>query len=586
MFEASVAEALRRCGEAERELGHILALSRLDRYQASLGIEEAAEYVAAQARQLGLVDVRVDRFMADGKSRWWSFQRPASWSPVVARAVVSCNGAEVARLDHAHAPFTCATYSAATQPGGEVLSLRRYGAESVDGAVALVSADDYRRPELLDELESAHARGFVTAGPARCIPGEGEFVGRIELPSDTALFAFSVTSDVFARIDDAVQKGDATLSVEVAVDRSALMPVVSALLPGQHAGGEVMLTSHLCHPRPGANDNASGVAALLGVARVIGRNHARGIRFVFGPEYLGVVAALYEGCCETPIAVVNVDMAGEDQVRCGSPFILERNIDTQPSRLRPLAETVVREVFLATRDTPGTWAAHPFAGFSDHALFADRSFGVPAVQMCHAPDRFNHSAGDTPDKVSPRELSRSIVAASELASLCAERPGEVAATDAAASDWLMRETTSIRAAEASWRGGPHEAWARARAEYALKVARLHVRPDECVAAVVAPSADHPRRAWPGPFNARAMLAAASRSTRQRVTALVMADKINLAVLMNLAHRLDGSRSTVEAVRDVSFALGTPLDAGAVQPLLDALQESGWCVTSSTSQTEP
>ena len=41
-------------------------------------------------------------------------------------------------------------------------------------------------------------------------------------------------------------------------------------LPGT-LPGEVLVTGHLCHPQPGANDNASGAAAVLETARVPSR---------------------------------------------------------------------------------------------------------------------------------------------------------------------------------------------------------------------------------------------------------------------------------------------------------------------------
>ena len=56
--------------------------------------------------------------------------------------------------------------------------------------------------------------------------------------------------------------------------------VVEAFIPGTPGANEILLVSHLCHPRPGANDNASGAAALLEtaatLARLIGQGDAPG----------------------------------------------------------------------------------------------------------------------------------------------------------------------------------------------------------------------------------------------------------------------------------------------------------------------
>ena len=64
----------------------------------------------------------------------------------------------------------------------------------------------------------------------------------------------------------------ARLSLEVAIDSrrfATRIPLVSAVVPGSGAG-EVLVLAHLCHPQPSANDNASGAAAALEAARVVG----------------------------------------------------------------------------------------------------------------------------------------------------------------------------------------------------------------------------------------------------------------------------------------------------------------------------
>jgi hypothetical protein len=74
--------------------------------------------------------------------------------------------------------------------------------------------------------------------------------------------------------------------------------VVTATIPGtDKAGEEFVLSCHLGHPRPGANDNVSGCAAILEIARALSRAIATGalqrprraIRFVFPPENSGTI---------------------------------------------------------------------------------------------------------------------------------------------------------------------------------------------------------------------------------------------------------------------------------------------------------
>ena len=221
---------------------------------------------------------------------------------------------------------------------------------------------------------------------------------------------------------------------------------------------------------PGANDNASGVAAVLGCIRVLAAlSTARPadacratIRCLWGPEFLGTAATLHD-CFRTtggarPRAVINLDMVGENQTVCGGPFIVERPAGLAPSLLGPVAEAVVERVFAVTAEHPGRWAASPLLGFSDHALFADPRIGCPAVQFCHTPDRFNHSAADTIDKVCAVELRRTIAAASLLGDLLAHGGPDPETARQITLRWC---DTELRAVEAIARNGSgvDPAWA-------------------------------------------------------------------------------------------------------------------------------
>ena len=58
--------------EIERAMADLKAITRHDRYQASAGIQSAADEVAAMASAAGLSDVEIHQFPADGAQRWWS----------------------------------------------------------------------------------------------------------------------------------------------------------------------------------------------------------------------------------------------------------------------------------------------------------------------------------------------------------------------------------------------------------------------------------------------------------------------------------------------------------------------------------
>jgi hypothetical protein len=550
---------------------YLARLTEHDRYQASLGIERAAELIASAAEAIGLAGVTVERFPADGATRWWTFQAPRAWTPTAARLEIRAGECVVVAVDHAAQPFTIATYSAPARTVARVASLRG----DVAGAVVVVDPADYARPELVATLAARGALGFVTDGPCR----DG-LPGRIELDARTSLFGFSVTAAQRLAIGEAV---DAAAHVVVDVDRSARMPVVTGVLPGRGAG-EVWLTSHLCHPRPGANDNASGAAALLGVAATLrGRDLERSVRFVWGPEFLGVAALLHDrfertGAGGRPVAVINLDMVGEDPARCGVPLVVERAPEWCPSIVTPVAEHVVDAVFAQTAEHAGTWRPGPFYGFSDHALFAnfaDAASRSPAVQLWHPGDPFNHSAADSLDKVSAIEVQRAVAAGAVIAELVAAGDHEPLAPVVRA--WCEREARA--AADVAQRYEPeHRAWSRrlvdhVREQAAALLAIAGAGPAACTA---------PRRArgafagrWPGPFNYRGLLGELATADRDAVMSLFVADKRNYAVLTHLAMLADGCVSRDETIDAASLALRYPIDAAVGGRLWSALLASGW-----------
>lgn len=431
-------------------MADLAAVCAHDRYQASAGIATAADYVADRTRAAGLADVTVLSFPADGAQRWWTYRAPLSWTPVNARLAV--NG--VTLVKYPEQPYTLAAYSAPTPAGGRSLPLVRWSATRLgaDPGGALVVLD---QPAALAEIAGPLATAgavAVAADPLAGRPGRGaEQVGRLELAAGSPLAAFSVTAAQLARLIAAADSG-ATAAIEVEIDDGArAMPVVTGWLPGT-SDDEVLLSAHLCHPRPGANDNASGVAALLGAARVlagqvapggaVGRPGRPGVRFLWGPEFTGVAAYLHDhvlsGRAAPPMLAINVDMAGQDVRRCGGPLVIERGPDDVPSFLPALAGRCADLLPPASRSysgavpcDPWTWRATPFAGGSDHALPADLPTGCQAITLGHWPDRANHSSADTPDLVDPAELRRTAVIACAAAAAAAGRADPELAADIA-----------------------------------------------------------------------------------------------------------------------------------------------------------
>lgn len=180
---------------------------------------------------------------------------------------------------------------------------------------------------------------------------------------------------------------------------------------------EVHLTAHYCHPRGTINDNVSGAAALLHVARAFSKSikktkcelGGRRIRFVWIPEHYGSLAfvkkLLKEGI--EVLGALNLDMIGEKQLLTNSIL----NFIRSPALLASDFEAhAFRNFYMGVSKgwgLPVLGEARPSLRFdsrsyvvgSDHDSYV--VFGVPAVSLTNWPDRFYHTNFDTIDKFSP-----------------------------------------------------------------------------------------------------------------------------------------------------------------------------------------
>lgn len=594
-------------------------LTRFDRYQGSAGIGAAAELVAEQARRAGLVDVEILRLPADGRTRWWTFTAPASWTPRAASLSIAGGSRLVGYPEH---PYSLAANSAGTNGAVRTLPI----VEAVEpiwprGALVLVESISSLGPDLFARLRDSAAAGFaVVTHPDR--PGH---VGRVELTADSGLFAFSVDPQRYADLREAARTGRRA-DVVVDVDTSPqYMPVVTARTA---SGGprECLVTAHLCHPAPGANDNASGVTAALAVGRLLtSRPLRRAVRFVWGPEFVGLAAYLHtrgeQPGWERPLMAVNLDMVGEDQRQCGGPLIIEHCPDYLPHFVNALADAVVGALPQASRSYSGAvpcdvwaWRSTPYVGASDHGLLVDRSVGCPAIQLGHWPDRYNHSAADSLDKVDPQELRRSAAIAASVLYVACDDPDPDRAEGLAhlVSRWVaqrmvaclpspadpVRTGASDRARRLERahdvgvgalrslleigakpeRIGVYESW--------LADLRASLRGDPAVhyhesvlEYVGTDHGDRPlTRAWPGPFNLRALIGRCAPDDRRRLEAQIAADRARCyATAMALAQGIDGSAHAELVIERAALDSGLRIERAFAHRFLGAMLRAGWAV---------
>ena len=439
----------------------VAQISRFHRIQASTMFHEAAEYVKSELVRIGLDDAVIEQFPADGSKKYWTYTSPVGWT-VNSAELRLIEPEEKLIVSYEDIPQCLHTCSNATPPEGVTAELIDVGAgtkpadyegKDVKGKFVLATGRASRVHELA--VYKHGAAGVITDTITFEMPDVRESVdvpdahayqsiwpSADELPKVTFGFSLSKRQGNHLR---ALLKGDKPVKLRANVDAQLFpsnLDVVTATIPGEsRADEEVFLIAHLCHPKPSANDNASGSGLLLEVARTIKaliakrkiQRPARTIRFIWVPETFGSIAYLHghEDLPPKLVAGINLDMVGQDQELCKSTLNLDRTPDSLPSYLNDFVFNLMEES-VKTFDSSSAfgststfrYATGAFSGGSDHAEFTDSTIGVPCVMLLQWPDLYYHTSMDTIDKVSPDSLRRvgwiATVAALTLASAGAE----------------------------------------------------------------------------------------------------------------------------------------------------------------------
>ncbi|ABV33441.1 DUF4910 domain-containing protein [Pseudothermotoga lettingae] len=161
---------------------------------------------------------------------------------------------------------------------------------------------------------------------------------------------------------------------------------------------KIAVVAHLCHPSPGANDNASGAALALHLCNLLAQNRVNaGVDILLLPEFYGTLPYVAENKYDF---VINLDMIGEAQDKTGSALIFHETI---PLLNTYFDELLYQSLLSCEPNKIGLlrkkFFRSPFKSGSDHVVF--QSYGIPAPFIGQWPDRYYHTNEDTPDKCDP-----------------------------------------------------------------------------------------------------------------------------------------------------------------------------------------
>jgi hypothetical protein len=257
-------------------------------------------------------------------------------------------------------------------------------------------------------------------------------------------FGFKATPRAAARIRARLAEGSARVRVEVASSfspgpvRSLVAEIPGAVKPQER----VLLVAHV--QEPGANDNASGCATLVELARAIRQGirdgklapPGRTLTFIWGDEMRASRQWIADHPAEAKQVryMFSLDMTGENTRLTGGTFLIEKAPDptavwprpsdphtewgSSPVKAESLRGTLLNDLFLAVcQRLPWIVRTNPYEGGSDHSIFL--AAGVPSVLAWHFPDRFYHSSLDRPAMTSANQMKNVGVSVAATALLLA-----------------------------------------------------------------------------------------------------------------------------------------------------------------------
>jgi aminopeptidase YwaD len=462
-------------------------LSRQHRMRGSRGFRNAADQVVAELKRYGFDDAHIESLPADGKIFYGTQRSRPAWNAELAELwELDAEGGRVRRLaSWDAAPIVLAQDSVSGEATAALVDVgagtREEDYKDVKGKLVLTSS----MPSSITPLAIGRfgAAGIISYAQNQRTGwyGEDETLirwGHLDTfaPENERTFAFMVSLQTARALQARLARGE-TIRMHakvIAGQEPGAYDIATATIPGSDLREqEIVFSCHLDHPRPGANDNASGCAAILEAARtlskLIGEERLappkRTLRFVWPPEIEGTLALLNgrPQLAQRIRAAIHLDMVG------GGPetkaiFHVTRGPASQPSFVYDVAQSVGMLVndetarYAMTGSTrwpllagdgskdPLRAAFVPLTLGSDHQVYSDSSWGIPAIYLNDWPDRYIHTNKDVPANIDSTKLGRAafIAAATGYALATITKEDTAALNDMLDAFALERRATALR----------------------------------------------------------------------------------------------------------------------------------------------
>ena len=406
------------------------------------GLFMESVYVVDKLKEAGFADAKTELV---GKSSTWDGVSAEVWE-------VSPNTAKLA--DYRDLAAILGQGSKSADVTAELAwvgrgSAAEIAAADVKGKIAVTEASAGKVHDLAVKAGAVGIISFYSPRP---------LVDPLQIPNsgirggENATFCINLTPrDGYALRDRllAGEKITVKAKIETTTEETNIEVPTCVIKGTKENADEIILCAHLYegYVKLGANDNTSGSAALIEVARTLNQliesgqiaRPERSIRFIWIPEFQGSIpwAQQNKEILSRTLCNINLDMVGLWLSKSQSYYCLHRTTMGNPHYLNDVAESfyhymgATNKGFVATgvgrpealkpvmsvtgsRD-PFYYSINAHYGSSDHEVFSDWGVQAPGVIMITWPDNYYHTSGDRPEICDPTQLHRAIVLAAASA---------------------------------------------------------------------------------------------------------------------------------------------------------------------------
>ena len=423
-------ETIAKATDGQRAVQAATTINQYDRLFTNSAFRQSSEWLVEQWAGAGMVDGEVVELPADGKTRMQDWTMSLEFECDSAELRVSSPVDKL--LCSRDVEPRCVAQGSAPTNGTVTGSVVEYEKDKAIPAGAFVLTDQHPSSVIVAAGEAKAAAvvtSFVAKGYA---PHRTMWINSISVePGCWGVLAdrqpmipvFVITPNAHEELRQLLAAND-TVELTGRIDGSVgagTLPVATAVLPGEDREQEILIMAH--GQEAGANDNASGVGAIVEAARVLGQLIAdgvlpkpkRSIRWFITNECYGTVGlfSVRPELGKRGVGGLYLDTVG-DVGRPDYPFKLHRVGAASPNVCNALAGLVLKNL---PKDIAKIyhWIFENELPLADH-MISDPMVGIPSPWLGRAKE-FSawHCSDDVPSLLDPATMKGSSIVAAAFA---------------------------------------------------------------------------------------------------------------------------------------------------------------------------